>query len=111
MSTNAGSSYEFLDCGWGDGAGDTIEYTIGWNTVAGTYSLSVSNQTEGVAATFNGAILTGSSVAMLGTGLFGVGLDESLTFDNYGVVPEPFTGELLLSGVLILCVLRRNWYG
>lgn len=107
ISTNAGADYLFLDCGWVDGAGDTIEYTIGWNTDDGIYSLSVSNQTEEVSATFNGTILAGSSVAMLGAGLFGADNSESLTFGNYGVVPEPGSLCLLFFGVLVMSCLRR----
>lgn len=107
VSTNAGTSYLFLDCGWVDGEGDTIEYTIGWNTVAGTYSLSVSNQTEGVSINFLGNMPTASSIAMLGTGVFGASLDEGMVFDNYGVVPEPHVLGVLVFGALAMGFLRK----
>ena len=102
VSTNAGLSYLFLDCGWSDGEGDTIEYRISW-TGTGSFSLLVSNRNEGVVTNFSGLMPAGT-VAMLGVAVFGSSLDEGITFDDYqveNVIPEPATG-LLLAGSLIL---------
>ncbi|MCK4563969.1 MAG: hypothetical protein KAU94_04795 [Verrucomicrobia bacterium] len=109
VSTNAGADYLFLDCGWVDGEGDTIEYTIGWDTFAGSYTLAVSNQTESVAATFSGSLASGTSIAQLGVAVFGAGTDESIAFDAYTVIPEPRVFGSLVFSVLTMGFLRKRF--
>ncbi len=85
VSTDGGANYTFLDCGWVNGSGDTLEYTVGWDG-SGNYTLAVNNLTEGKPASFTGTMATGA-VAMLGTAVFGASLNESLTFDTFEVTP------------------------
>jgi hypothetical protein len=96
LSTDAGQNYTFLDCGWVDGAGDTLQYTLDWNTTAGTYSLSVSNLSENASSYFSGSFSATTPVAMLGTGIFGSSTDEHLNYDQLTVIPEPAILSIIL---------------
>ncbi len=87
VSTDGGQNYTFLDCDWTDGTGDRLQYTVSWQA-GGSYALSVLNLSEDRSADFTGTMTPGA-VAMLGTAVFGEGLDERITFDAYEVVPEP----------------------
>ncbi|MBN2562795.1 MAG: hypothetical protein JXQ75_17870 [Phycisphaerae bacterium] len=106
VSTNAGTSYEFLDCGWVDGEGDTLEYIVAWDG-GGSYSLTVSNLGEGVVGNFSGSMSAGS-VAMLGTAVFGATANESVTLDDYHVIPEPAAAVLVLMGAALVGAVRRG---
>jgi hypothetical protein len=108
LSTDAGQSYTFLDCGWVDGAGDTLQYTLDWNATAGTYSLSVSNLTETLSSTFSGNLaISGTAVSMLGTGIFGTSTDEHLNYDQLTVIPEPAIWSIILLTAGSLIAIRR----
>lgn len=109
VSTNQGTSYQFLDCGWVDGEGDVIEYDINWFS-SGTFSLSVSNRTEGVATTLQGS-MEGGSVAMLGAASMNSTLNEGVIFDGFAVgdaVPEAGTAVSLLIGALVISFMRKR---
>lgn len=109
ISTNAGADYSFLDLGDEDIRDAILLYTIHWDTSLGSYSLTVSNTDVGTTATLNGALASGSSVAMLGMGIFGVDTDERLTFDSFGVaIPEPGTLVAVGLGALLLFSRRRR---
>lgn len=109
ISTNAGADYSFLDLGDEDIRTAILLYTIHWDTSLGSYSLTVSNTDVGTTATLNGALASGSSVAMLGMGIFGVDTDERLTFDSFGVaIPEPGTLVAVGLGALLLFSRRRR---
>ncbi len=107
VSTNSGANYDFIDCGWVDGGGDTIEYAVSWNS-GGTYSLAVSNLSESGVATFFSGDMTTGSVAMVGAAVLGATANESLTFDEYNVIPEPATTVLLLMGTGLVCAIKRR---
>ena len=89
VSTNGGSTWSYLDCGWIGGPGDTLEYAVTWNST-GAWWLTVSNLDENAAAKFAGAMWPGA-VAMLGVAACGAGLGEGLTFDAFYVTSEDAT--------------------
>jgi hypothetical protein len=103
LSTNGGLSYDFLDCGWVDGAGDLLEYTVDW-TGGGAYNLAIHNLDEDVLSSFSGTMVPGA-VSMLGMGIFGATLDERVAFDDFQVIPEPAS---VLLFVLALPLLRHG---
>lgn len=107
VSTNGGVSYALLDCGWVDGAGDTLEYAMSWDE-AGAWSLMVSNLDEEVASTFEGSLASASPVEMLGSAVFGSSNDETLTFDDYGVVPEPGAAVTVVLGAWLVQRIFRG---
>jgi len=79
---------------------------VDWDS-ADFYSLSISNLTEKVVASFSGSMSTGS-VSMLGAAVFGAGTDETLVFDEYQVIPEPATALLLLLGAGLVFTRKRR---
>jgi hypothetical protein len=80
VSTDGGNSYDFLDCGWTDGRGETIVYQLVYDSPGG-YTLTVVNLDEGITTQFSGS-LPASAVNMIGMGVFGATLDESIQFDS-----------------------------
>lgn len=109
VSTNAGLDYTFLDCGWIDGRDDVINYSIDWDSLDGSYSLSISNSTEGLSSLFAGSMNTAPEVAVLGVGSFDNSLNERLTFDAFEVsaIPEPVTWVLMFP-VIFFIVRKYN---
>lgn len=105
VSTNAGADYTYFDCGWVDGEGDLIEYTLSWSP--GSYTLSVSNHTESVFSQFSGSMSNGA-VSMLGVGIEGAGLGETLAFDGLAAVPEPGAFVLFSIALVLLRFARRK---
>jgi hypothetical protein len=99
VSTDAGLNYTLLDCGWIDSTGDTLAYSVGWDSL-GQCTLAVNNLTEDKSATFLVSTAPGT-VAMLGVAVFGATLDEGITFDQYIVVPEPAGTGLVLAAVAL----------
>ena len=109
VSTDRGASYNFLNCGWFNGSGDTLQYNVGWDA-SGNYSLSVNDLTPTKSASFTGTMALGE-VAMLGAVVYGLTLGEGLRFDAFEVVavPEPATVlPLLLVIVLALGLEHRR---
>jgi hypothetical protein len=92
VSTNGGVSWSYLDCGWSDGPGDTIEYVVTWDA-SGAWWLSVNNWDEGISTAFAGVMPAGS-VAMLGLTTSCATLAEGLTFDDFTVTAQPDTPTL-----------------
>jgi hypothetical protein len=45
---------------------------------------------------------------MVGAGVDGNTLDETLLFDRFAVVPEPGAALLFGTGLLLLCAIRRK---
>ena len=108
VSTDCGVNYTFLDCGWFNGSGDTLEYNVGWDA-SGNYSLSVNNLTEARSASFTGTMAHGE-VAMLGAVVYGATLSEGLSFDAFEVVavPEPATVLPLLVVIVLAMGLEHR---
>jgi hypothetical protein len=108
VSTDRGVSYTFLDCGWLNASGDTLEYTVGWDAL-GNYSLAANNLTEAKAASFTGSMAPGE-VSMLGAAVYGATLNDRLSFDTFEItaIPEPTTALPLLVVVLALCLERSR---
>ena len=108
VSTDCGVNYTFLDCGWFNGSGDTLEYNVGWDA-SGNYSLSVNDLTEGIPASFTGTMAHGE-VAMLGAVVYGATLSEGLSFDAFEVVavPEPATVLPLLVVIVLAMGLEHR---
>jgi len=108
ISTDAGQSYTFLDCNWINGTGDTLKYTLDWDATAGTYSLSVSNLSEHIFSSFSGNLeSSGTTVSMLGTGIFGTSTDEHLAYDQFSIVPEPAIWSIILLTAISSITIRR----
>lgn len=108
VSTDGGANYTFLDCGWDNGSGDRLEYSVGWDA-AGNYSLSVNNLTEAKSSSFTGTMAPGG-VAMLGAVVYGTTLNEGLAFDAFEVetIPEPATVLPLLAVIVLTLVWWRR---
>ncbi|MCX6911749.1 MAG: PEP-CTERM sorting domain-containing protein [Verrucomicrobia bacterium] len=110
VSTDSGAHYTFLNCGWFNGSGDTLEYNVGWDA-SGNYSLSVSDltQTQTEPASFTGTMAHGE-VAMLGAVVYGATLSEGLSFDAFEVVavPEPATVLPLLVVIVLAMGLEHR---
>ena len=87
VSTNSGTNYLALDCGWPVGLGDAIEYSVTWSA-AGAWWLGVSNLSARVSTRFAGTMSSGS-VAMLGATSSGATLSEGFTFDRLVLESEP----------------------
>ena len=109
VSTDRGANYTFLDCGWVNGSGDTLEYNVGWDA-SGNYSLSVNDLTLTRSASVTGMMAARGEVAMMGAVVFGTSLNERLTFDAFeGVaVPEPATVLPLLVGIVLAIGLEHR---
>ena len=109
-STDMGSTYGAIDLGDDDLSGSLVEYSVTWSTVLGSYALGVRNVDTDAFGQALGALASGSSVVMLGTGIFGNNLSESLTFDEFGVssIPEPSSTLLFAIGATALWVRRRK---
>lgn len=110
ISTDAGLHYEFLDCGWTDGADDLLEYSVTWDAL-GNYALTVNNLTEGLTSTFLGDVLAAPEpVAMFGFANYGGTNDETLTFDTFAVtvtvIPEPAVTLPLLALAAVFLARR-----
>ncbi len=108
VSTNGGADYMFLGLGGLDIRNAVLQYTVEWHS-AGTFTLTVSNVTDGGSASFTSNMPSGSSVAMLGMALYGATSDETLTFDAFSVaLPEPSTAAVMLLGGLLCFVSARR---
>lgn len=107
VSVDGGVNYGFLDCGWEDGNGDELRYSVRWDGLAGDYTLTVRNVDEGKTSVFSGHMPTGS-VAMLGTAIYGAYQDETITFDAYDVVPEPAAALPAFAALSLIAALCRR---
>jgi hypothetical protein len=87
VSTDGGQTYSFLDCDWVDGRADSILYQIWWDE-SGEYTLTVINESEGITTQFTGS-LPSSAVTMLGVGVFGSSVGESVQFDSLSFQTSP----------------------
>lgn len=106
VSIDRGKTYQFLNCGWTDGAGDQLEYSVTWDGL-GYFRLEVENRTESVTSSFSRTMPAGA-VAMLAVANYGAYTDEKLTFDAFVVVPEPKTTLPLIAALALVVSMRRR---
>jgi hypothetical protein len=100
VSTDGGTNYTFLDCGWDDGRGDSLIHQFYWNE-SGSYTLTVINVSEGITSQFTGT-MPSSAVAMMGVGVFGSSTDESLQFDSLSFQTDPVLAVEQVGNELVL---------
>ncbi len=109
LSYTDGSGFNLLSSG--EARGDAWDWTVNFNTVAGTYSLSVTNLGGGYATTVSGNLeLTGDSVGSFAAINSSSGNNQNLIFDapEFQTVPEPATISLFGLGAASLLRLRRR---
>lgn len=108
LSINGGQDYTFIDRGWGNGSGDTLSYSVGWEE-SGSYTLTVHNWSRDDTFSYDSMMPPGS-VAMLGAVNLGVGSSELLAFDTFLVsyVPEPAAALPVLALTAFAVTLRRT---
>ena len=99
-STNGGGDYGYLDLGEDSLLNVTLQYSVTWSTLSGTFTLAVLDLDASLYGEISGWLPAGAPVAMLGAGIFEATLDEKMKFDDYGVaaVPEPAAAVLLCWG-------------
>jgi PEP-CTERM motif len=91
--------------------GAILQYTVNWNTIAGTYSMSVTNLSGTGHGSVSGLLqASGNPVDALGFANFNSGNNQNVIFDQLSVsaIPEPSTIILVSVGLMGALALRRR---
>lgn len=108
-----GSVDKFIPMGF-DLRGQNLDFSLDFDTLAGTYTLGAKKTTDLTFTTVSGSLkdtnggdLGVGSLAAVGFGNFNTGANQNLVADNLSLVPEPASAMLGLMGMSFLLRRRR----